>query len=271
MNMQPSEAEAGFDIHIPPTEDPDLLKKRIDEEWAPATRNLTYQLIQQGSVMDITGCPLITTTDDSNSWWSTFKEVVIASGGKLQKPKILRSTTDARFMRQLGIPTLGFSNIGVLAIGEIWTFTARAFSSPVPDHTIIVNYDGFAEDVKVGDDLLVDGGMANLTFWRDGSLVQEHKAMLPTISPKDWLNIDFGIAEGVDFIAVSFVKSAEIINHLKFYIAARCRDSDISVTTKIESIDSLKNLEEIIQASDGAMIARGDLGAQPHRFSYPNP
>lgn len=172
--------------------------------------------------------------------------------------------------------------------GEVWTFTVRAFSSPLPEHTIIVNYDGFAEDVKVGDELLVDGGMvrfeviekigpdvkcrctdpglllprANLTFWRDGSLVRERNAMLPTISSKDWLDIDFGIAEGVDFIAVSFVKSAEVINHLKSYIAARCRDSDIAVIAKIESIDSLKNLEEIIRASDGAMVARGDLGAQ---------
>lgn len=41
---------------------------------------------------------------------------------------------------------------------------------------------------------------------------------------QDWLDIDFGIAEGVDFIAISFVKSAEVINHLKSYIAARSRD-----------------------------------------------
>ena len=41
---------------------------------------------------------------------------------------------------------------------------------------------------------------------------------------QDWLDVDFGIAEGVDFIAVSFVKSAEVINHLKSYIAARCWD-----------------------------------------------
>lgn len=172
--------------------------------------------------------------------------------------------------------------------GEIWTFSVRAFDSPRPERTINVNYDGFAEDVKVGDELLVDGGMvrfdviekigpdvkcrctdpglllprANLTFWRDGSLVRERNAMLPTISSKDWLDIDFGIAEGVDFIAISFVKSAEVIKHLKSYIAARSRDSDIAVIAKIESIDSLKNLEEIIQASDGAMVARGDLGAQ---------
>ncbi|KAF5738592.1 pyruvate kinase isozyme A chloroplastic [Tripterygium wilfordii] len=171
---------------------------------------------------------------------------------------------------------------------EIWTFSVRAFDTPLPEHTISVNYDGFAEDVRVGDELLVDGGMvrfeviekigpdvkcrctdpglmlprANLTFWRDRRLVQEKNAMLPTISSKDWLDIDFGIAEGVDFIAISFVKSAEVVNHLKSYIAAQSRDSDIAVIAKIESIDSLKNLEEIIQASDGAMVARGDLGAQ---------
>ncbi|PWA67826.1 plastidic pyruvate kinase [Artemisia annua] len=172
--------------------------------------------------------------------------------------------------------------------GEVWTFSVRAYDSPRPERAITVNYDGFAEDVKVGDELLVDGGMvrfeviekigpdvkclctdpglllprANLTFWRDGSLVRERNAMLPTISSKDWLDIDFGIAEGVDFIAVSFVKSAEVINHLKSYIKARSRDGDIAVVAKIESIDSLKNLEEIIRASDGAMVARGDLGAQ---------
>ncbi|XWS46902.1 hypothetical protein CRYUN_Cryun14cG0107900 [Craigia yunnanensis] len=173
--------------------------------------------------------------------------------------------------------------------GETWTFTVRAFNPPsCPERTITVNYDGFTEDVKVGDELLVDGGMvrflvtekigpdvichctdpglllprANLTLWRNGSLVQERNAMLPTISSKDWLDIDFGIAEGVDFIAVSFVKSAEVIKTLKSYITARSPESQIAVIAKIESIDSLKKLEEIIQASDGAMVARGDLGAQ---------
>uniref|UniRef100_A0A8R7PDF7 Pyruvate kinase n=1 Tax=Triticum urartu TaxID=4572 RepID=A0A8R7PDF7_TRIUA len=133
--------------------------------------------------------------------------------------------------------------------GEIWTFSVRSFEAPLPELTVHVNYEGFAEDVRVGDDLLVDGGMArfevveklgpdvkcrctdpglllpraNLTFWRDGSVVRAKNAMLPTITSKDWLDIDFGIAVGVDFIAVSFVKSAEVINHLKSYIAARSR------------------------------------------------
>lgn len=44
MNMQPSEAEAGFDLRMPPTTDPDAMKKRIAEEWAPAVRNMTFQV-----------------------------------------------------------------------------------------------------------------------------------------------------------------------------------------------------------------------------------
>lgn len=45
MNMQPSEAEAGFDVRLPPTADSDMLKRRITEEWAPAIRNMTYEVI----------------------------------------------------------------------------------------------------------------------------------------------------------------------------------------------------------------------------------
>lgn len=45
MNMQPSEAEAGFDVRLPPTADSDMLKRRIAEEWAPAIRNMTYEVI----------------------------------------------------------------------------------------------------------------------------------------------------------------------------------------------------------------------------------
>ncbi|KAK8541515.1 hypothetical protein V6N12_014148 [Hibiscus sabdariffa] len=173
--------------------------------------------------------------------------------------------------------------------GQIWTFTVRAFDPPLrPERTVTANYDCFAEDVKVGDELIVDGGMmrfvviekigpdvichctdpglllprANLTFWRDESLVRERNAMLPIIFSKDWLDIDFGIEEGVDFIAVSFVKSAEVIKTLKSYITAQSPGSQTAVVAKIESIGSLKNLKEIIQASDGAMLGRGDLGAQ---------
>lgn len=109
MNMQPSEAEAGFDVRLPPTADPELLRKRIADEWAPATRNMTYEITEKGPLRDYMGCPLMTATNDSNPWWSVFKKAIEAAGGKLSKPEILSSTTDARYLRQMGIPTLGFS------------------------------------------------------------------------------------------------------------------------------------------------------------------
>lgn len=68
-----------------------------------------WQLIQKGPIRDDAGHPLVTATNNSNPWWAVFSEAVISAGGKLQKPEILSSTTDARFMRQMGIPTLGFS------------------------------------------------------------------------------------------------------------------------------------------------------------------
>ncbi|CAA7024489.1 unnamed protein product [Microthlaspi erraticum] len=109
MNMQPSEAEAGYDLRLPPMADPYALKKRIAEEWAPSIRNMTYTIKEKGKLRDHLGRVIMTSTDDSNPWWSIFKKAVEATGGKLAKPEILLSSTDARYIRSLGIQVLGFS------------------------------------------------------------------------------------------------------------------------------------------------------------------
>ncbi|XP_010500137.1 PREDICTED: aminoacylase-1-like [Camelina sativa] len=109
MNMQPSEAEAGYDLRLPPTADPDLMEKRIAEEWAPSIRNMTYIIKLKGNLRDHLGRAIMTPIDDTNPWWSIFKQAVEATGGKLAKPEVLLSTTDSRYIRPLGIPVLGFS------------------------------------------------------------------------------------------------------------------------------------------------------------------
>lgn len=186
--------------------------------------------------------------------------------------------------------------------GAEFTFTVRDVSKGnetgenARSKVIGVSYDGFVDDVEPGDAIVVDGGMvslevvskagpdvlarvvepglvlsrANLTFRRCGSVLRARNAMLPVLSSKDWLDIDFAIAQEVDFIAVSFVKSADVINNLKSYLAARGskgkRGDDpgraIEVIAKVESFDSVPNLAEIVEASDAVMVARGDLGAQ---------
>jgi pyruvate kinase len=79
---------------------------------------------------------------------------------------------------------------------------------------------------------------------------------------QDWLDIDFAISQKVDFIAVSFVKTADVLGNVKSYISSRLPPgaSDIEVVAKIESCEALPNIASIVQAADLIMIARGDLG-----------
>ncbi|XP_017427709.1 uncharacterized protein LOC108335972 isoform X1 [Vigna angularis] len=112
MNLQPSEAEAGFDIRVPPTADPESLERRIAEEWAPSSRNMSFslgQFKQKASTHSKSGKPLLTKTDSSNPWWSLLENAVEMAGSKLGKPEVFPAATDARYFRDLGLPAIGFS------------------------------------------------------------------------------------------------------------------------------------------------------------------
>ncbi|KAE9589338.1 putative pyruvate kinase [Lupinus albus] len=168
---------------------------------------------------------------------------------------------------------------------SIWRFTIEHFEGSRP-FTIQANYKGFSEGIEVGDELVIDGGMARFvvtektggdlhckcidaglflpgakfSFWRDGKLVRRNYE-LPTLSTKDWADIDFGITEEVDLFALSFVNNEGSIKDLKNYLSTKSTKS-IKVLAKIENLEALHNLEEIVQASDGIMVARGDLGVE---------
>ncbi|XP_071706313.1 pyruvate kinase isozyme G, chloroplastic-like [Rutidosis leptorrhynchoides] len=164
-----------------------------------------------------------------------------------------------------------------LESGQEFTFTIKRGVGT--DDSVSVNYDDFVNDVEAGDMLLVDGGMMSLKVKSktvdsvkcevvDGGELKSRRhlnvrgksATLPSITEKDWDDIKFGVDNQVDFYAVSFVKDAEVIHELKSYLKS-C-GADIQVIPKIESADSIPNLHSIISASDGAMVARGDLGAE---------
>ncbi|KAL2324302.1 hypothetical protein Fmac_023360 [Flemingia macrophylla] len=184
---------------------------------------------------------------------------------------------------QVQIVDHGASSSVKVEEGSIWKFTAEHFEGSRP-FTVQTNNRGFSEGIEVGDELVIDGGMscfkvtektgndlhckcidaglflpgAKFSFWRDGKLVRGSN---PTLSTKDWADIDFGIAEGVDFFALSFVNHADSVKDLKKYLSTKSTKC-IKVLAKIESLESLHNLEEIVQASDGIMVARGDLGVE---------
>lgn len=164
-----------------------------------------------------------------------------------------------------------------LTPGQEFTFTIQRGVGSA--ECVSVNYDDFVNDVEVGDMLLVDGGMMSLLVKSktgdsvkcevvDGGELKSRRhlnvrgksATLPSITEKDWDDIKFGVDNKVDFYAVSFVKDAQVVHELKNYLKS-C-GADIHVIVKIESADSIPNLHSIITASDGAMVARGDLGAE---------
>ncbi|XP_009620561.1 uncharacterized protein LOC107828516 [Nicotiana tabacum] len=109
MNLQPSEAQAGFDIRVPPTADQASLEKRIAEEWAPASRNMTFEFKQKVSVNDKFGRPAITAVDSSNVWWALLEESIVKANAGVGKPEIFPASTDARYFRERGLPAIGFS------------------------------------------------------------------------------------------------------------------------------------------------------------------
>lgn len=165
----------------------------------------------------------------------------------------------------------------LLKEGQEFNFTIKRGLSTAD--TVSVNYDDFINDVDVGDIILVDGGMMSLAVKSktedlvkckvvDGGELKSRRhlnvrgksATLPSITVKDWEDIKFGVDNQVDFYAVSFVKDAKVVLELKDYLK-RC-NADIHAIVKIESADSIPNLHSIISASDGAMVARGDLGAE---------
>ncbi|MFP4070085.1 MAG: pyruvate kinase [Verrucomicrobiota bacterium] len=142
-----------------------------------------------------------------------------------------------------------------------------------------VNYPGFANDMKVGDTVLVDSGLIRLEVLEvEGQRVRcevvipgplgnrRHinlpgvRVNLPSLTKKDQADIDVGISEGIDFFALSFVREPKDLLHFNEYLAKH--GSKAKIIAKIEDQQAISNLQEIIKASGGLMIARGDLGIE---------
>lgn len=142
-----------------------------------------------------------------------------------------------------------------------------------------INYSGLNEDVKEGNRILIDDGLIELHVERvegpriycrvvnggdlgerKGVNVPNVKIKLPALTEKDKEDIRFGIEAGFDYIAASFIRSADAIHEIRSILEAG--DSNMGIIAKIENAEGLENLEEIIEASDGIMVARGDLGVE---------
>lgn len=144
---------------------------------------------------------------------------------------------------------------------------------------ICLSYSGIANDITVGSHLLIDDGEIDFlvdsidgdiicaTAMNDGSLgsrksvnIPGVRIELPSLTPRDIINIGHAIDLGVDFIAHSFVRSAKDVLDIQAILDSR--GSGIKIISKIENQEGLDNFDEILDVSYGIMIARGDLGIE---------
>jgi len=141
------------------------------------------------------------------------------------------------------------------------------------------NYEFFVKDVEVGDRIYIDDGQLSLIAVGKsdeqitcrvivGGVLKSNKGInlpdtqvsIPSITPKDWQCVDWAIERGMDFLALSFVRSGADVQELKDYLASK--GSDIKVVSKVETPQAVADLEAVVDASDAVLVARGDLGVE---------
>lgn len=143
-----------------------------------------------------------------------------------------------------------------------------------------ISYAGLASDVKVGDKIRIDDGLIGLVVdeikgndiictVENSGIVKNNKGInvpnvnikLPSLTEKDKEDIVFGIENGIDYIAASFVRKKDDVLAIRKLLAENGGD-EIRIISKIENKEGLNNIDEIIEVSDGIMVARGDLGVE---------
>ncbi len=144
-----------------------------------------------------------------------------------------------------------------------------------------VTYEDFAKDVKQGDTVLIDDGLICLEvvevindtdlkcIVKNGGIVKNKKGVnvpsvqinLPALTQRDMEDIKFGIEQGVDYIAASFIRKAEDVIAIRRILEEENADN-IMIISKIENRQGVENIDEIIEITDGIMVARGDLGVE---------
>jgi len=168
-----------------------------------------------------------------------------------------------------------------LKVGEIFDFTVKPGegNGDVEVRSVDVNYRNLVNDIKVGDTVLVDNGLIRLEVLEKNEARIRCRVLnagelksrrhinlpgvhvnLPSFTEKDRGDTLVGIEEGIDLVALSFVREADDITSLRGFLKEH--NSAARIVAKIEDQTAIANLDEIIRATDILMVARGDLGIE---------
>ncbi|HKM00558.1 MAG TPA: pyruvate kinase [Sedimentibacter sp.] len=149
------------------------------------------------------------------------------------------------------------------------------------DKIVAVTYEQFPQDVKPGDKILIDDGLISMEaieiindtdikcLVKNAGIIKNKKGInvpnvninLPSLTDKDISDIKFGIEQEIDYIAASFIRNADDVIAIRRVLDDENADH-IMIISKIENRQGVENIDEIIEVSDGIMVARGDLGVE---------
>ncbi len=180
------------------------------------------------------------------------------------------------------------SGQAVLRDGQGYTLTAREV--PGDDREVSVSWKSLPQDVHPGDRLLLDDGRLILvventeagdihTKVERGGTLLPHKGInlpgvrlaAPALTEKDKLDLAFGLQQGIDAVAISFVRKAgDVLEVRDFIRATDPSQTGMPIIAKLERREALEQLDEILEAADGVMVARGDLGVETSLQDVPS-
>ena len=163
--------------------------------------------------------------------------------------------------------------------GQEFILTTREVEGD--EHIVSITYDGLPGDVKVGTRILIDDGLVafEVTEIRDGTDIvckalnggplSNRKSInvpgislnRPFVSERDRADIEFGLSQGIDFIAASFTRTAQDVRDIKAILKEHGQE-DVEIIAKIENMEGVRNIQEILDEANGVMVARGDLGVE---------
>ena len=160
------------------------------------------------------------------------------------------------------------------------TFTLCMESISGNEERASITYKQLPGDVREGTTILIDDGLVSMTVRsvtpeeivcvvnndgvvsdRKGINVPDVDLSMPYLSQKDREDIAFGVRNGIDFVAASFARTAEDILEVRRLFSQEGR-SNVNIIAKIENMQGVQNIDEILRVSDGIMVARGDLGVE---------